>query len=443
MFNTLKSTWAQLIAELPHKAGILCFSALAAALAAGPSAAVAASVVYPTGQFPNDVRLVQAALDQGGTVLLKMTNAYGSPTQFNFGPPVRGPGFVTLTVGAELVGEQSQTGATTIAGGYYPVRSFNSIKSAVRVIAFDAPLHGALFFKGPTDADTEITGNQISHVVGRLFPGSGTHGEAMVIGGGRVVINDNVIEFVDADSGIGITQLDSTGPVEILRNRVSGTSTNSIECTRNHGVVRIEDNIIRPGAANPFGGTGIEINGTGAYIVTRNEVLIESPGGIGIFALGAVGFGFGTVSGAIIQNNHVTMRPIGDIGGSLFNDGIDLGGLVSNSFVGQNRIEGPGFVALGLYDVSFDPSQLSDLRFNTYVGNNIAGVSAEFEDVFLDDATHDTVLKGSSGTVLDLGSNNRLSGFTRGGRAATGLQVARAIRLRNQMLGAARQPGLN
>ena len=415
-------------------AGLLVGIAMAAA-----TAAEAASVVYPTGQFPADVLLVQSALDQGGTVLLKMTNLSGSPTAFNFGPPIAGPGFVIFHHDAELVGEHSGGAATTIAGGFYPVRGFASIRTAVREIAFDAPLHGALFLRGPFTAETEITGNRISHVVGRLFQGSRTHGEAMVVGGGRVVINDNIIEFVDADSGLGITQLDSLGPVEILRNRVSGTSTNSIECTRNHGVVRIDSNIVRPGAADLFGGTGIEINGTGNYIVTRNDVLLESPGGIGIFALGAVGFGFGPVTGAVIQSNRVVMQPIGDIDGALFNDGIDLGGLVSNSFVGQNRIEGPGFTAFGLYDVSFDPSQLSDLGSNTYVGNNIAGVRAEFVDVFLDDATHNTVLKGMSGSVLDLGSNNQLSGFSKGGNSKTGLQVARAIHLRNQALGAARQ----
>src|SRR2546426_104663 len=79
-----------------------------------------------------------------------------------------------------------------------------------------------------------------------------------------------------------------------------------------------------------FGGTGIEVNGTGAYIVFRNDVLIETPGGIGIFVFGAVGFGFGPVTGAVIQSNNVVMQPVGDIDGSLFNDTIDLAGLVSD-----------------------------------------------------------------------------------------------------------------
>src|SRR4029453_19262069 len=107
---------------------------------------------------------------------------------------------------------------------------------------------------------------------------------------------------VDADLGIGITELDSTGAVEILRNRVTGTSSSAIECTRNHGVVRFGDNMVSPGpTVDGFGGTGIEVNGTGAYIVFRNDVLIETPGGIGIFVLGAVGLGLGPVPGGVIQ----------------------------------------------------------------------------------------------------------------------------------------------
>jgi hypothetical protein len=255
----------------------------------------------------------------------------------------------------------------------------------------------------------------------------------MIVAGGRVVIDDNVVDDVAADHGIGITELDSAGPVEILRNRVSGTSTNSIECTRNHGPVRIEDNVVRPGpTADGFNGYGIEINGTGSYLVERNDVLIETPGGIGIFAFGALGFGFGPVTNPVIAGNHVVLKPVGTIGGRVFDDGIDLGGLVSGAYVGQNKIEGEGWSAFSLFDASFDPAgPPTDQGFNTYVGNNIAGVHAQVADVFLDATTHDTVFKGFSGSVIDLGTNNRVTGFTKGGSSGSGQQVSAAVHLRN------------
>jgi hypothetical protein len=420
----------------------LCAAVILGTLITASTTVAATTVVYPTEQYPADVLNVQAALDHGGTVLLKATNVSGTPTPFNFGPPTPGPGFVTFHRDAELTGEHLSGAATTIVGGFYPLRGFDPIRTAVRDITFDAPLHGAIFFEGPPEAETEITGNQISHVVGHLFPGFGTVAEAMVVGGGRVVINDNIVDSVDADLGIGITELDSTGAVEILRNRGTGTSSSAIECTRNHGVVRIEDNIVRPGpTVNGFGGHGIEVNGTGVYIVFRNDVLIETPGGIGIFVFGTAGFGFGPVTGAVIQSNNVVMQPVGDIDGFLFNDGIDLAGLVSGTYVGQNKVEGPGFSAFSLFDASFDPADPSDLGFNTYVGNNIADVSADVADVVLFDATHDTVLKGMSGSVIDLGTNNHIAGFTKGVHPMTGLQVSKAIHLRNRALGAARDPG--
>ena len=55
---------------------------LTSLLVAGSAcAAPAATVVYPTGSYPLDVQNVQAALDGGGTVLLKATDAGGAPTR--------------------------------------------------------------------------------------------------------------------------------------------------------------------------------------------------------------------------------------------------------------------------------------------------------------------------------------------------------------------------
>jgi hypothetical protein len=53
------------------------------------AAAVAspAQIVYPTGDPSIDIANVQAAIDEGGTVLLKSTNQVGVPTSFDFGHP--------------------------------------------------------------------------------------------------------------------------------------------------------------------------------------------------------------------------------------------------------------------------------------------------------------------------------------------------------------------
>lgn len=380
---------------------------LLGALASGARAGPGTIVVYPTGEYPADVESVQTAVDQGGKVLLKATSAGGAPTAFDFGPPLTSSGFVTLDRDVELVGEHSKTGPTTVVGGFFPVRSFTGATTAVRGIDFEGPLYGAILSLGESGADTEITGNRIAHVVG-TFP------EAIAVSGGRVVVNDNVVEDVGAVGSIGISEFDAAGKVEILRNRVSGTSFVAIECSRNQGVVKILHNLLRPGpTSDGVGGYGIEVNGTGAYDISRNDILVETPGGVGISALGIVEFGFGPLTDPVIEQNHVALRPVGDIDGELFDDGIDLSGLASGAAVRENKIDGPGYTALGLYDLSLAPEHPSDLGFNRFVDNHIARFHAAFADVFLDVSSHDNLVKGPRGTAIDLGTNNHLVGFTR------------------------------
>jgi hypothetical protein len=403
----------------------IAFAAFVACALSAANAALAAIVVYPTGDYPTDVQNVQAAVDQGGTVLLKAQNAAGVATAFNFGPPVEGPGFVTLQRDVELIGEQLDSTITTVAGGYYPVREgFDAIKATVRGIAFVAPLRGALFFFNPM-LDVEIIGNEVLDVVGFFFPGFGTQAEAIVVAGGRAVIAYNVIENIDAEFGIGISQFRGTGPVEIVGNRVTGVNSIAIESTANASTVTITDNVAHPGPErypNGSNGTGIEINGTGSYYVARNDVL-KTFFGVGILVFGTEAFGFGPVSDAVIEKNRIEVTAGGD--------GIDLFGLVFDTYIGHNNIAGTAFSAIGLYDM--DPTLgPSDLGSNTIVGNNIARVQSSLADVALDDAVHDTVVKGHGGSVVDIGTNNRISGFTKGGQPGTGQQVSEAIRRRNQ-----------
>lgn len=399
-------------------------------LASGASARTGTTMVYPTGEYPADVESVQAAVDQGGKVVLKATSVGGAPTAFDFGPPEPDSGFVTLEHDVELVGEHAGAASTTIEGGNYPVQSFAAIRTAVRDITFEAPLHGAILVWQP-EADTEITGNRIAHVVGRATICCGTVAEAIVVSGDRIVVSDNVVEDVAAETAIGISEFDAAGKVEILRNRVSGTSYAAIECSRNQGVVKILHNVLRPGpTSDGFGGFGIEVNGTGSYDISRNEILVETPGGIGIYAVGIPEFGFGPLTDPVIERNHLTLRPVGDIDGELFNDGIDLFGQASGAAVRENKIDGPGYNALGLYDLSLDPEHPSDLGFNRFVGNNIAHFHAAFADVFLDVSSHDNLVKGRSGTAIDLGTNNHLVGFTR--ITAEGSAVSLAAQARSR-----------
>ena len=388
-------------------------------------------VVYPTGVYPADVQFVQAAVDQGGRVLLKATDFGRNPLAFNFGPAVVGSGRVLLTRDVTIIGERSATGAiTTVRGGSLPFLGRAATKTVIRGIVFDGPLRGAMWFLGPPEADTEVVDNTVRNVVGRLIGCCSTTAEAILVQGGRVRIADNIVHNIDADSGIGISQFRSSGPVEISGNRISGTPLIGIESTANQGVVRIVDNVLRPGQPrSPDGccGRGIEINGTGAYVVARNDIVVASSlGGDGILAFGATQFGFGPLNGARIERNVIRLRPT-EVGPDLFNSGVSLGGIAFNNLIANNEIKGNAYVALDLFDTqSFEPT--SEVAFTKVLFNDLEDVRSVFADLFLEAVTHDTVAKGQFGTVIDEGTNNHIQGSTRDGRVDARSSSKRADR---------------
>jgi hypothetical protein len=415
----------------PHALRIAVLS-----LAAACGTAAAATVVYPTGSYPLDVQNVQAALDGGGTVLLKATTSAGIPATFNFGPADLSGGAVEFHVDAELTGERTASAQATIQGGWYPVEAPGlPLTIAVRDITFLSPFDGALLLYG---AHTEVTGNRVLHTVGRFRNPFRTFAEVFVVAfSGRVRIEGNAIADVAAEVAHGVSQFGAAGPVVIRGNTISDTGYGTIESSFNvnsatgqPAVVSITDNTLRPGPAPKAFGVGIEINGEGSYYVARNDIVIESPNGLGVYALGAPDFGIAAMIAPVIEQNNVMVHPRTDAG-PVFADGIDLVGVVQDAYVGHNAVTGTGFSALGLYDVAPDDS---DLGFNTYVGNQIAAFDALVADVVLDTAAHDTVFKGFSGSVLDLGSNNHVTGAGNQGGASTGLQVREAARQRNDAM---------
>ena len=229
-------------------------------------------------------------------------------------------------VDAELVGEHTAGANTIIHGGWYPVEDFGDAKNiAVRNLMFDSPFDGALLLYG---ANTELTGNRAAHTVGSFRTPQQTYAEVFVVGfSGRVRIEDNVIEDVAAELGIGVSQFRAAGPVVIRGNTISDTGYGTIESSFNvssvtgaPATVSITDNHLRPGPAPDAFGVGIEINGEGSYYIARNDILVESPNGLGVYALGAPDFGIAPMIAPVIEKNDVTLHLRTDLG-PVFADG--------------------------------------------------------------------------------------------------------------------------
>ena len=189
--------------------GIFVFTTLIPAM---ETRAAVDSTVYPTGVWPDDVHNVQAAIDQGGNVLLKATNAAGQPTAFNFGTPEILPDrFVFLTTDVSILGEQVGSNMTTIQGGFGPIRSPVPVKSRIEGIDFEGPLLDAIDIFASTGSD--IIANRINNVVPFLAFFGFTVSDGIDIAGnsdpehaitGKVRVADNVIENLHGDIASGI-----------------------------------------------------------------------------------------------------------------------------------------------------------------------------------------------------------------------------------------------
>lgn len=368
-------------------------------------------VVHPTGQFPADVENVQAAVDQGGSVLLKATDVDGRPVAFNFGTPVRSPDRVVfLETDVAVVGESVSQGQTTINGGYIPFFGVTKSHTKIQGIHFDGPLVSAIIII--RSSGSEILDNRISRVVGGLLPFGLTEGRGIKFLGnsdpagaitGTVRVAGNVIEDMHADLSDAIVFDAVAAATAIVHNRIDTVQSSGILVIESRNTVTIARNSIRPGPGDPgeFSfGNGMTIVGSrgASYRVQQNQVLAENPGADGILLAGFDDTGL--IDRAVVDGNTVEMR------GSDFG-GITLFGGVSRSLVTNNIVKGDGLLGIDLVSDGSPALAVS----NTLTGNNVALFDERLADVFLDVHTRDTVLTGSGGMVVDLGSGNRITGY--------------------------------
>ncbi len=368
------------------------------------------TTVYPTGVFPTDVQNVQAAVNLGGTVLLKAVNTVGQPTAFNFGTPELLPGRrVLLMKDVSVVGEQVGSYMTTIQGGNSPIRCFVPVKIRIQGIHFEGPMGTPIGIFASTGAD--IVGNRINGVVPKPLGLGFTFGDGIDVFGnprdpqngitGKVRVVDNVIENLTADFAIGIQFDEVAADSEITGNTINlGPSIHDVEgedivVIRSHSSVLIDHNVLGHDMAD----AAIFIAGDheARYHVSRNTVFCENPIADGILAVGG-DFSEGTV-GAVIEKNRVTMH-------NSLAGGISLNGLVTRSLVGENWIDGDGAFAL-LTAQGFIPGNLA--TSNRFQGNNISHFSSSVADVLFDTNTQDNVFLGHCTSVIDLGVNNQIT----------------------------------
>ena len=376
------------------------------------------TVVYPTGQFPADVNNVQAAVNLGGAVLLKARNAANVFTPFNFGPAVEGSGTVLLNTNVSITGETVAGRMTTITGGDTPFRSYQPVDVAIHKLYFDGPRMAAVLVRA-TDR-FQFTRSHVARVVPFLwyteegvdvYKGQGIWVEVSGSSPGTIVIEDNFFEdcgLGGAQLGYGLAIVPGESRVRIARNIIRGANFAGIILIWPGAETLIEDNTIvtGPGDIEPrFSGNAIHLLGSWnrvqntPVIIRDNEMRVEGPEAHGISAFGDEVVNY-KVQNTVIENNRITLT------NGL--TGIGLWGAVLNSDVKHNRLRGDAQYAMLLGAGFFDPTETSES--NKFAGNNLATFDASVADVFFDTNTVNNVLRGHSGSVIDLGTGNRITG---------------------------------
>jgi len=398
------------------------------ALVAGcQTTGIEGTVVTATGDPAKDVAAVQAAVDQGGPIVLA--------GNFNFGETGR----VIIRHGVAISGR----GETRIRGGFWTFHSPLPEKLppeapgpqiSIRNIHFDGALWAPINIAYASQL--VVLRNRITNVrphpyprpnlpdlqiaQGVLFGTFAAHTDSMKRAyvpdavTGMVIVEDNTIDMRVAEPlktlGQGIWGVWTTGiDARIARNRVTNASRNGIEMIDNYrgrdgkGVVRIEANTVttpRAGVPAPTPRTpngivmgfflesvaGADPARNSSYVAEGNVIELQGSTSIGIAAFS---------DGAEVRKNRISA------------DGRDAQPIIftaSRGSIAGNVLRGTGGSAMSL-----TPFREMTASGNTLVGNDLRDFKAAQAQVLFGKGSGNNSCADNAGLekVADQGNGNR------------------------------------
>jgi hypothetical protein len=403
------------------------FSALAT-LALAASAA-AQTVVVGTGNPDLDVPAVQAAVNQGGEVLLKGHFSFDRPPTVPTAPEpsVLTGGLATVFVGRAVVISGTQDGdeeMASIEGGTTPfyvdapgasvtiqgLRFIRPRVDAVLVFAVSGLVMASCKIEGLEPAFGGGAGIQILTSAGQPMPM--TPGKPENVSGTLLIVNNDMdlTGATAADAAIGV-QIFSVGvpgaEVEayISGNKIRNVTEPAINIRRAVGRVYVERNVITTGSlvAPPARSQAIRVANLGSYLIAHNRIdcgwTQPDAEGIGVFSQVAAW----PMEGAVVVDNDVTMSaPEGTVFGD-FSAGIGVYGFTEGTVVLNNRIRGRAKAALSMPVFPLPPQVAAVPANNAFVLNRVDDFEASVADVLVGLGAMNTRIVGA-GTVQDLGT---------------------------------------
>jgi hypothetical protein len=384
------------------------------------TSAGAQTVVVGTGDPNIDVPAVQAAVDQGGNVILKGHFSFDTLPPIPPRPPPLdgyGPAMVLVSKAVSISGVQDEHGETTsIEGGQVPFE-VEALGSSVRIqnlhfVHSKARAITVFAVSGLVIASCKIEGVEPANTRGGINistsfnpPTPDQPGQPGNVSGTLLIVNNDIDiggTVVDNSLGVVIFSVGTPGAgvdIYVSGNNIRNTTEPAINIRYIAGRAQVVGNVITTGsvagpAARP---QAIRVVNTGSYLIAHNSIdcgwAVPDAQGIGVFSQ----FVEWPLERSIVVDNDVTMSPPED---TVFTDqsaGISISGFAQGNVVLNNRIRGRAQAALSA--VRWMGGIPAD---NAFVLNRFDKFEPALADVFVDEGVIRTLIVGP-GTVEDRG----------------------------------------
>jgi len=383
----------------------------------------AQTVVVGTGNPDIDVPAVQAAVDQGGDVVLKGHFSFDRSPTIPTAPAGEPPAMVLVSKAVAISGARDDDDGelTSIQAGQIPfyveapgahvsiqgLRFIRPKKDAVLVYAVSGLVIASCKIEGAVPVNHGSAGIAIETSFNPPTPTNPGTPENV---SGTLFIVNNVIDVAGGtalDHTLGVLMFSVGVPgaqvdVHISGNTIRNTTARSINLWQIDGRTHIERNVTTTstilGPANVAFGRGtdvIHVTGTGSYLVAGNSVHSRWAAATGIRVQGQAAEW--PIKGAVVVDNDINMdAPEGTVFDAN-SAAIDVRGNAQDNIIQNNRIRGRARAALVV------ANQTSEVtKNNHFILNRLAHFEASFADVFVGPRVMDTLIVGP-GTVDDQG----------------------------------------
>ena len=379
-------------------------------------------VVVGTGHPDLDVPAVQAAVDQGGDVILKGRFSFDGPPTIDV--PFTIPRAMVLVWKAVTIsGAVDENGVmTTIEAGSIPfyvhapgqrvtirgLRLLHPLTSGIRVSAVAGLEIDSCRIEG-VNADgafAEAIGIMTSNGPPNPTTNPGTPENVS----GLLLITNNDLDVpttTNRETTLGVVFF-SVGvagaevEAHVSGNRITNTSEPAINLRRVVGRTYIEGNVLTTNfAPEPGQKNVIRVATLGSYLIAGNTIQCNWAQCVGISAFSPVAEW--PMSDAIIEDNDINLSPPPNTVFGNFSAGIGVYGFAREIMVRRNIIKGTARAALSIptpFPATGTPGVPMDIAF---MNNSVAGFTGSLADIFVGDGALRTLIVGP-GMVVDRGT---------------------------------------